>query len=63
MRKELETLAKELELEKAPLLVEVGEERAWDPLLGEWVPVPVYQAFLVSGYSQVDIGCQGDIGS
>jgi len=49
--KELEILAKELELEKAPLLVEVGEERVWDPTKGCWVPVRVYEVVLESGYS------------
>lgn len=56
----LEFFAKELE--KAPLLVEVGEERVWDPTKGCWVSVPLYQAFLVSGYPSGD-GSQVTLGS
>jgi len=41
------------ELKKAPLLRFVGEEKVWDPLLGEWVSVPVYE--LVSGCSQEEV--------
>ena len=56
----LELLALAKELERAPLLVEIGEELVWDPLRGEWVSVPVYE--LESGCSQ-ELVSQGDIGS
>jgi len=41
------------ELSSVPSLQFVGEEKVWDPLLGEWVSVPVYE--LVSGCSQEEV--------
>ena len=56
----LELLALAKELERAPLLVEIGEELVWDPLRCEWVSVPVYE--LESGCSQ-ELVSQDDVGS